>query len=118
MLLAVEKPRAKALLDKYFNTLAATGYVKRPVVKKFLIWLFLVQFVERIYELLTDDDYNKINELLINIFSDGGCLLPYMLLKKKITVGKPLYMGEFDLRITEDNMWRAAEDGETLRATE
>ena len=118
MLLAIEKPKAKALLDRYFNTLAATGYVKRPVVSKLLAWMFFVQFVERIYVLLGDSDYNKINEILINLFSDGCCLLPYMLLKKKITVGTPIYMGEFTVRITEDSMWRAMEDGETLRTTE
>lgn len=121
MLLAVQKDKAKAVLDGYYKALANVGYVKRPVVKRFLAWLFLVDFVELVYEHLTDADYNLINKALICIFNSGFCLLPYGALTRsfqKIVVGPSQYMGTFNLRITEDEKWRDAEEGDLFRAAE
>lgn len=120
MLLAVEKDKAKDLLDNYFTMLSATGYVKHHVVKRFLMWLFLVDFVELIYNHLTDDDYNLINEALICLFSTGCCLLPYSALSQNINdiYVSPSYMGTFNIRVTEKNQLRKAEEGIQFRATE
>jgi len=110
MLLAVEKERAKEYLDNYFNLLSATGYVKHRTVVDYLVWLFMVDFVERVYALLSNEDYNKINNALIRIFSCNNCLLPYKTLRTKLIFGEPVYMGKFILRITEDSKWRSTED--------
>lgn len=122
MLLAVERDKAKGILDNYFTMLTNTGYVKRPAVKRLLAWLFLIDFVEMVYNLLTDEDYNKINRALICLFSTGCCLLPYDAIREidrsHLHTGGSGYMGTFNLRITEENQWRAAEDGETLRAAQ
>ena len=97
-------------MDNYLNLLSVAGYAKHPIVYKYMLWLYLLDFVERIYFLLTDEDYNKINEALICIFSGvGSCLLPYQYTKTKLTEGEPIYMGTFNLRITEERMLRAAE---------
>ena len=121
MLLAVEKDKAKILLDNYFSMLSVTGYVKRPVVKRFLMWLFLVDFVELVYLHLTDDDYNLINEALICLFSTGCCLLPYGAIteeRKNVTIGESSYMGTFNIRVTEQNQWRKAEEDIQFRVNE
>ena len=122
MLLAVEKDKAKAVLDNYLNTLGNTGYVKQPVVMRFLAWLFLLDFVELVYLKLTDEDYNTINKALICLFSSGMCLLPYGALTREdrsnIDIIDPSYMGTFNLRVTEDRQWRAIEDATNIRSTE
>ena len=106
MLIALEKDKAKELIDKYFSMLAVTGYVKRPVVLRYLAWMFLVDFVEKIYSLLSSEDYTKINDALICLTNVGCCLLPYMYDYMPITIGRPMYMGEFRVRLTEDEKWR------------
>ena len=112
MLVAVEKEQAKKFMDKYFSMLSVTGYVKRPVVMRYLAWLFLVDLVEKVYGLLDDDDYTKINNALICLTSNGCCLLPYVYQKADITWGAPIYMGEFRVRITEDELWRSTQNNE------
>lgn len=110
MLLAIEKDKAKDILKDYYKQLSAMGYTKRPVVGRFVFWLFILYFVERVYTLFTEKDYNLINKALIKLFSSGDCLFSYKLIKsKKVTVGRPIYMGSFRIRTTEDNSWRGTE---------
>ena len=110
MLSVIERDKAKELMDNYFKLLSVSGNAKHPIVYKYLVWLYLLDFVERVYYLLTDEDYNKINDALICIFTGvGSCLLPYQYVGSKVTEGVPVYMGTFNLRITEDRMLRAAE---------
>lgn len=118
MLLAIEKDKAKKTLNSYFNKLKVTGYVKHPVVTKYLIWLFLVDFVERVYMLLTDEDYNYINNLLICIFNNTDCLLRYHVEQRDFIYGNPGFKKAFRLRISEDNKWRLIESGDAPRTTE
>ena len=120
MLLAVEKDKGKAVLDNYFNTLFNTGYVKRPTVKRFLAWLYLMDFVEMVYTCLTDEDYNIINDALICLFSSGCCLLPYDAISENpsdVNISGSIYFGTFNIRETEMRQWRIAENGE-FRVTE
>lgn len=111
MLLAVDKNNALGVLKKYFSALSNFGYVKHTIVRRYLLWLFLVDFVEQVYLYLTNEDYNKINKALICLFSSGSCLMPYMTDRANVTFGEPIYMGRMTLRATEDGMWRATEDG-------
>lgn len=117
MLRAVEKDNVKPFIDGYFNVLGARGYVKRDAVKRFMVWLFFVDFVERVYSLLDNDDYNKINDLLIRLFSKHFCLLPYSPDDKRFSIGGAVYQHEFSLRATEARMLRLTEKG-SLRSTE
>lgn len=120
MLLVIEREKGKKILDGYYNTLSYVGYVKRPTVKRYLAWLFLVDFVELIYSHLTDDDYNLINRALACLFDGGSCLLPYSALNNmahNVSISESQYMGTFNIRITEQNQWRIAED-DNIRVTE
>lgn len=110
MLVAVQKEQAKTLLDRYFNLLSATGYIKHPMVVRYLIWLFLVDFVEKVFALLTNEDYKKINDALFCVTNAGCCLLPYIYTKSNYTWGEPIYMGTFKVRLTETGGWRIQED--------
>ena len=116
MLLAIENNKAKSVLDNYFSMLAETGYVKRPVIQRFLAWLFLIDFVELVYDQLTDSDYNTINDALLCLFSTGCCLLPYNAIiqrsRSNITISESAYMGTFEIRATEQEMWRIAENND------
>ena len=113
MLLVIQREKGKKILDKYFVTLSYTGYVKHPTVQRFLAWLFLVDFVELIYTCLTDEDYNLINKALECLFNGGSCLLPYSALENiahNVFIASSHHMRTFDIRETEENQWRIAED--------
>ena len=118
MLQVVEKTNAKAILDKYFGSLAARGYLNHDVVKRFILWAFLLEFVEKVYYLLDDDDYNKISHLLDCIFFSNNCLLSYEYLKSDIQMeDTSVYTATFYLRKTELDMLRKSQ-GQELRITE
>ena len=117
MLLAIEKEQGKEFLDRYYAVLGATGYVKQPMVVRYLVWLFLVDFAELVYQCLTDDDYNLINDALIYLFSTGCCLLPYKYTRAPIVFEEDAYIGNFNLRATEYAALRASMD-ERLRGVE
>ena len=110
MLLAIQKDSAKKYLDSYFNMMSVTGYIKHPLVERYLAFLFLVDFAERVYSLLTNEDYNKINAALMCIFGKGFCLLPYETMRQGLTIGDPVYMGTFNIRVTEEMKWRESEN--------
>ena len=114
MLLAIEREQAKQILDKYYKVLSSSGYVRHDIVVRYMIWLYVVDFVERVYHLLTNGDYNRINRLLIALFGPKSCLLPYLTRRTDLTIGNGMYMGMFDLRATEDTKLRESED-ERLR---
>jgi len=118
MLSVVEKDNAKAILDKYFGALMGRGYVKRDVVKRFIFWLFLLDFVEKVYMLLDNEDYNKISHVLDCIFYANNCLLSYKNIKSKIDMGDTSSLAvTFVLRKTELDMLRKAQS-EQFRVTE
>lgn len=116
MLAEIEKDKVKALLDNYFETLSKKGYVKKDIVRRFMVWLFLADFAEKVYTLLTNSDYNKINDALICLFSKNFCLMPYDLKRSHFSVNDPLFQ-VFDLRITEDTMLRKSQS-DLFRITE
>lgn len=116
MLELIENEKALALVDRYFTMLGNTGYVKTKTVSRYLLYLFLVDFVDTLYFFMTDEDYACVNKLLVSLFSGAGCLLPYKLnCSHKTVVGLPTYMGYITKRVTEDEEDRITEDG-TLRA--
>lgn len=118
MLLAVERDKAAGILKDYYTHLSATGFTKHGIVSRYLFWLFILYFVERVYALLSEKDYNLINKALIKLFSSGDCLCSYKLMQtKKVTLGEPIYMGTFLIRTTEENSWRATES-DRLRKVE
>ena len=125
MLSVIEKEKALPIVSKYFDMLASMGYVKHPTVRRFLIYLFLIDFTEWVYPFLTDCDYNLLDKALVKIFTDGGCLLPYQVIQTnrdkvaKAYVGVAHYSGLKNiLRRTEVGALRSVEDKSELRNTE
>ena len=118
MLSVVEKDNAKGILDKYFSTVASRGYLKRDTVKRFILWLFLLEFVERVYYLITDEDYNRISAVLDCIFFANNCLLSYEVIRSNISMAEEtVSIPTFSLRKTELDMLRVSQ-GQELRTEE
>lgn len=119
MIQVLEKGKAIETLNRYFTTISATGYVKPIVVKRFLAYLFLVDFVEKIYEFLDESDYNFIRDALLKLFSTGCCLLPYELFCKNRTfIAESEHSNVFVVRIAEKDSWHRITEGDSYRTTE
>ena len=120
MLQVVAEKKALKTLGNYFAMLSKTGYVKNLQVRRFLAYLFLIDFVEYTSAYFTRKDYDTVAEALGRLFANGGCLMPYPIFcSNRIKVGKPYYMGALRLRVTEgkkveDRIKRITED-EILR---
>lgn len=111
MLALIDERKALDRLASYFSVLGQTGYVKRGMVKKYLAYLFLLDFINYTDVFIEDEDYNVINETMRYIFINGGCLLPYptfCINRAKLMDNK--YHGDGALRITEDIIIRSMED--------
>lgn len=120
MLQVVAEKKALKTLGNYFDTLGKTGYVRNSQVRKFLVYLFLIDFVEYTHDYFTRKDYDTVAEALGKLFANGGCLMPYpVFCSNRVQVGKAHYMGALHLRVTEgkkveDRIKRVMED-DTLR---
>lgn len=112
----IDSKAALGVLNTYFGNLGLTGYVRESHVKRLLLYLFLVDFVEFTSEFFTEDDHRLVSGLLRKLFINGGCMLPYpTFCVNRATIGRNYYMGEFNLRVTEgkdieDRIKRVMED--------
>lgn len=89
-------------MQSYFNLLKQTGYVNDKLTFRYLIYLFLYDFTDSLYDFFTEEDYYCVQRLLLNIFSDGGCLLPYEnFTSDHIKIGTPRYEGHGIKRLSE-----------------
>lgn len=120
MLQVVAEKKALKTINSYVETVGKTGYVKHDVMRRMLLYLFFVDFVEYTHDYFTRKDYDTVAGALSRLFSNGGCLLPYpVFCANRATVGRAHYMGAFKLRVTEgveiaDRIKRITED-EVLR---
>lgn len=98
--------------DKYLTALSKTGFVSGVTTRKTLAYLFLVDFVETLYEFLDETDYRIIGKALTKLFTGGGCLLPYpVFCDGRAKLGSPSYMGGGVLRRSEgDDALRISQD--------
>ena len=104
MLQVIAEKKALRTLNTYYNTVEKTGYVKHDVLLRFLMYLFLIDFVEYTHDFFTEDDYNVVADALGVLFSLGGCMRPYpVFCTNRIKLGRAHYMGTFRLRVTEGN---------------
>lgn len=102
MLQVIAEKKALATLNTYYSTVEKTGYVKHNVLLRFLMYLFLIDFVEFTHDYFSEDDYNIVADALGVLFSTGGCMLPYpVFCTNKIKLGRAHYMGTFKVRVTE-----------------
>lgn len=102
MLQVVAEKRALQTLNTYFSVVEKTGYVKHDIRLRFLLYLFLIDFVEFTHDYFTQKDYDIVSEALSKLFSTGGCLLPYpVFCTNRAKVGRAHYMGSLKVRVTE-----------------
>ena len=59
----------------YFTQLAYTGYVKQSTNAKYLLFAFLVDFSDTVYDYLSEEDKIELDALLSSLFSSNDCLL-------------------------------------------
>lgn len=108
MLQVIAEKKALRTLNRYFNVVEKTGYVKSDMLNRFLMYLFLIDFVEYTHDFFTQKDYDTVADALGYLFSTGGCLLPYpVFCTNRATVGRAHYMGTLRARVTEGD--RAAD---------
>ena len=77
MLQVVAEKKALKTINRYVETVGKTGYVKHDVMRRMLLYLFFVDFVEYTHDYFTRKDYDTVAAALSRLFSNGGCLLPY-----------------------------------------
>lgn len=103
MLRLIDEGKALEIQNRYYSILEKTGYLKHDAVLRFLIYLFLLDFVDYTHSFFTEEDYKKIAKALGILFSGGNCLMPYpVFCVNRITLGRPEYMGQIRVRKTED----------------
>lgn len=112
MVEVLEHKKALGYLNKYFDQLAKFGYAKKGTTSRYLLYLFLVDFVDTLYRFFSEEDYCKVEEVLTGLFSGGDCLLSYPLFcSARAKLGKPQYMGSGSFRVTQSgNSPRITED--------
>ena len=103
MLELIDKDKALNSLKKYFYLLENTGYVKSSTVRKYLTYLFAIDFAHYAFPYMDEKDYIMVDRLLKRTFTNGGCLLPYpVACTKRVVLGDSVYMGKLKIRRTED----------------
>lgn len=103
MLELIDSNKALDALKRYFYLLTKTGYVKSATVRKYLVYLFAIDFAHYAMPFLDEGEYIMLDRLMKQTFTNGGCLLPYpVACAKRVTLGDNGYMGKLKIRRTED----------------
>ena len=100
----IDEGKALETTTKYFDILKNTGYMNPGMMQRYLLYMFLLDFVDYTHNYFTEEDYNAVDNALRKLFAGGGCLLPYSVFcVDKVTLGRNEYMGTLKNRITEDH---------------
>lgn len=100
----IDEGKALETTTKYFDILKNTGYMNPGTMQRYLLYMFLLDFVDYTHNYFTEDDYDAVDNALRKLFAGGGCLLPYSVFcVDKVTLGRNEYMGTLKNRITEDH---------------
>lgn len=95
-------------LNKYFDILSKTGYVKNKEINKVIILIFLSRLLNDFSEYITEEDYN---DIIKSVYCLSDCLIrlpKYNVFKDSLIHHK--YNDGLMLRITEDNLNRFMEN--------
>lgn len=69
--------KVSSALDRYFNTLAVTGYRKQSDVDRLLVFTFINDFLNSdTADFITEADYQLIDRALYCLYG-STCLIPY-----------------------------------------
>ena len=77
MINLVDTNKASKYTATFFDELSRSGYINSGTVRRYLIYLFLVDFIETLYDYIGEDDYKNIGRAMINLFANDSCLFPY-----------------------------------------
>ncbi len=100
----IDEGKALETTTKYFDILKNTGYMNPGMMQRYLLYMFLLDFVDYTHNYFTEEDYNAVDNALRKLFAGGGCLLPYSVFcVDKVTLGRNEYMDTLKNRITEDH---------------
>ena len=100
----IDEGKALETTTKYFDILKNTGYMNPGMMQRYLLYMFLLDFVDYTHNYFTEEDYDAVDNALRKLFAGGGCLLPYSVFcVDKVTLGRNEYMGTLKNRITEDH---------------
>lgn len=98
-------------LDRYYNTLKYSGYVKYNDVYKLIVATFIKDILDGEFgALISEEDYKNM-ERILNCFYGSNCLFPYPTYKQDTVISKE-YMSDI-LSLSEDSNIRTAEDNTT-----
>jgi len=104
MLQVFDEKTALDISRRYFNLLSQTGYVRHDSVLRFLMYTFLLDFVDYTHMFFSEEDYNQVDKALRLLFAGGGCLMPYpVFCTNSATLGRNEYMGKVKIRKTEND---------------
>lgn len=99
----IDEGKALNIVSKYFGILENTGYVRTDLMRRFFLYIFLLDFIDYTHGFFSEYDYKLVDTGLRKLFSGGGCLLPYTVFcADKVVLGRNEYMGILKNRITED----------------
>lgn len=109
---AVDLNVASEQLEKYMSHLSETGDVGKGTSRRYMIYLFLVDFVNTFYEHLTSKKYELINRIVASLFDGSNCLREWRIIEQqRLHIGSPYYEGTGAVRLTEnDKMVRKVEN--------
>ena len=93
-------------LNRYFNSLAQTGYMNDKQCSQLLLLIFLTEFMQEY--VVTEEDYQKISKI-ITCLQQESCMIPYKSYIKAIEASKT-YLYNQPIRITEDNITRISQE--------
>lgn len=98
----IDEAKALDVANRYFSLLSTAGYVKPGQTRRFLSYLFLLDFVDFTHAFFSEEDYNMVDKMLRRLFTDGGCLMPYpVFCTNRAKLGRNEYMGVMKVRKTE-----------------
>lgn len=93
-------------LNRYFNSLAQTGYMNDKQCSQLLLLTFLTEFMQEY--VVTEEDYQKISKI-ITCLQQESCMIPYKSYVKAVEASKT-YLYNQPIRITEDNITRISQE--------
>lgn len=94
-------------LNRYYDVLKYTGYIKYQEVYKLLVSTFILDILEGEFGgLISEEDYKAMDNVL-HCFYGSSCLIPYPTYKQNTVISKE-YMDD-TLMLSEDAILRFTE---------
>lgn len=77
MISITNNDKVRSVLDGYFSMLSNTGYIPVKASNKFVLYIFLIEFVHNLAQYISEDDYDLIVLAMQKLFTGECCLFKY-----------------------------------------